>query len=129
MWYIYSMECYSAIKKEQNNAIYSNMDVTRDSHNEWSLPVFCFSVFCFCFLGLHPQHMEVSRLGVELELQLLAYTTVTAMQDPSHVYELHHSSQQHRILNPLSRARDQTYLCGYWSGSLPLSNNKNSCLF
>ena len=24
--------------------------------------------FFFVFLGLHPQHMEVSRLGVELEL-------------------------------------------------------------
>ena len=28
--------------------------------------------FFFCFLGPHGQHMEVSRLGVELELQLLA---------------------------------------------------------
>ena len=36
--------------------------------------------------------MEVSGLGVESELQLLAYTTATAMQ----------------ILNPLSEARDRT---------------------
>ena len=34
MWYIYTMECYSAMKKEQNNAICSNMDGTRDSHTE-----------------------------------------------------------------------------------------------
>ena len=27
------------------------------------------------FLGLHAWHMEVSSLGVESELQLLAYTT------------------------------------------------------
>ena len=40
-------------------------------------------VFLFVCLGLHPQHVEVLRLGVELELQLLAYTTATAMQDPS----------------------------------------------
>ena len=33
-------------------------------------------------LGLHLLHMEVPRLGVELELQLPAYTTATAMQDP-----------------------------------------------
>ena len=26
MWYIYTMECYSAIKKEQNRAICSNRD-------------------------------------------------------------------------------------------------------
>ena len=52
--------------------------------------------------------MEFPRLGVELELQLLAYTTATAMQDLSHVYNLHHSSQQHQILNPVSEARDRT---------------------
>ena len=47
--------------------------------------------------------MEVPRLGVELELQLLVYTTATAMQDPHRVCDLHHSSQQRRIPNPLSR--------------------------
>ena len=30
------MEYYSAIKKEQSNAIWSNMDMPRDSHTEWS---------------------------------------------------------------------------------------------
>jgi len=34
---------------------------------------FFFFFFVFVFLGLHPWHMEVPRLGVELELQLLAY--------------------------------------------------------
>ena len=54
--------------------------------------------------------MEVPRLGVELELRLPAHTTATATPDPdlSHVYELHHSSWQHQILNPLSEARDRT---------------------
>ena len=33
MWYIYTMEYYSAIK-EQNNAICSNMDGTIDSHTK-----------------------------------------------------------------------------------------------
>ena len=51
--------------------------------------------------------MEVPELGVELELQLLAYATGTAMQDLSHVCDLHHSSQQCWILNPLSGARDR----------------------
>ena len=36
MWYIYTMEYYSAIKKEWNNAICSNMDGPRDCHTEWS---------------------------------------------------------------------------------------------
>ena len=50
--------------------------------------------------------MEVPRLGVESVLQLLAYTT--AMQDPSYNCNLYHSSWQHQILNPLSKAKDQT---------------------
>ena len=50
------------------------------------------------FLGQHPQHMEVPRLGVESELQLLAYTTATATPDPSHICNLHHSSQKCWIL-------------------------------
>ena len=36
MWYIYTMEYYSAIKKEQNNAICSNMNRPRDCHTKWS---------------------------------------------------------------------------------------------
>ena len=52
--------------------------------------------------------MEVPRLVVKSELQLLAYATVTAMWDPSRVCDLHHSSWQGGILNPRSEARDQT---------------------
>ena len=35
-----------------------------------------------------------SQARVELELQLLAYATTTATQDPSQVCNLHHSSWQ-----------------------------------
>ena len=52
--------------------------------------------------------MEVPSLGVKLELQPLAYTTITATWALSHICNLHHSTQQHWILNPLSEARDQT---------------------
>ena len=31
-------------------------------------------IFIFVFLGLHPQHMEIPRLWVKLDLHLLAYT-------------------------------------------------------
>ena len=68
--------------------------------------------------------MEVSSLGVELELQLLVYTTTTATLDPSRICDLRHSSWQCRILNPLSGGRDQTpifevttvtsWVCYYW---------------
>ena len=48
--------------------------------------------------------MEVPGLGVVLELQLLAYTTTTATPDPSLICDLHRSSWQRQILNPLSEA-------------------------
>ena len=34
MWYIYTMEYYSPIKKEQNNDICSNVGATRDYHTK-----------------------------------------------------------------------------------------------
>ena len=49
--------------------------------------------------------MVVPRLRVKSELQLPAYATATGMQDLSHLFDLHHSSWQHQILNPLSEAR------------------------
>ena len=55
----------------------------------------------------HMWHIEVPRLWVESELQLEAYAT--AMQDPSHVCDLYHSSWQCQILNPLNEARDPTH--------------------
>ena len=52
--------------------------------------------------------MEIPRLGVKSEIQLLAYTTATATWDLSLVCNLHHSSRQHQIPDPLSEVRDQT---------------------
>ena len=49
--------------------------------------------------------MEVPKLAVESE-----YVTATATQDLSLIRDLHPSSQQHWILNPLSEARDQTHI-------------------
>ena len=70
-----------------------------------------FFIFIFLlFLGLHPWHMEVPRLAVESELQLLACTTDTAKPDLSRVCDLHHSSQQCRIPDPLNEARDRTHI-------------------
>ena len=52
--------------------------------------------------------MEVHRLGVESELQLPTYATAAVTQNLRTICDLHHSSRQHQILNPLSKARDQT---------------------
>ena len=68
-----------------------------------------FFAFCFLFffLGLHPRHTEVPRLGVKSELYLLAYTTATEKQAPSLLCDLLHSSWQCQILDPLIEARYQ----------------------
>ena len=70
----------------------------------------CFFVFVFffflVFLGPHPQHMEVPRLEVKFELLLPAYTTATETPDLSHICEFHHTSRQHWIPDPMSKARD-----------------------
>ena len=54
--------------------------------------------------------MEVLQLGIKLEMQLRAYATVTAAQNPNRICELLCSLPHCRILNPLSKARDQTLI-------------------
>ena len=89
-----------------------------------AIPLF---FFFFCFLGLHPQHMEIPRLGVKSELQLPAYTTATATPDLRYICDLHHSFWQCWILNPLSKARDWIHILmdPRWVLN-PLSHNGNS---
>ena len=50
----------------------------------------------------------VKKPSDKSELQLPGYTTATAIRDPQHIRDLYHSSQQHRVLNPLGKARDWT---------------------
>ena len=66
----------------------------------------CGFLFVRLSLELYPWHVEVPRLRVELQLQLQASIMATAMSDLSYVCDLHHSSQQHQVLNSLSEVRD-----------------------
>ena len=75
-------------------------------HSANSNTRFFLSPFCFSFLQLYLQHMEVPRLGVKLELQVQTYTTAIAITDRSHICNPHHSLRQNQTLNPLSEARD-----------------------
>ena len=86
--------------------------------------------FFFFLLTPHLRHMEVPRLGVESELQLWAYTTATAVLDPSYICDLPCTLQHHLILKPLVRPRiklasSQTL---YWVLN-PLSHNRSSSCF
>ena len=79
--------------------------------------------FFFFFLRSHLWHMEVSRLGVEMELQ----PTATVTQDLSCAFCLPYSPQQQRILNPISKARDRTciFMDTSWVCNL-MNHNRNS---
>ena len=109
----------SAMGWRSNPCLSSDPSYCRDA--------FFFSFF-FVFLGPHLWCMEVPpRLGVELELQLPAYTTAIAIPDLRHVCKLNHTSWQCHILNPLSKAWDWTRILmdTRWIHNL-LSHSRNS---
>ena len=75
--------------------------------------------------------MEVPRLGVKSELQWLAtataIATTTATLGLSRFCDLHHSSWERQILNPLSEAGDHTHILIDTSRvHNPLIHNRNS---
>ena len=72
---------------------------------------FAFFFFFFCFFGgfLLVAYGSSQARG-PIRAKLPGYTTATGTWDLSHDYDLHHSSQQHWIPNPLSQARDQTHI-------------------
>ena len=89
--------------------------------------MFFVSLFVVFLLRPHLWHGEVPGLGVESEVQLLAYPAATATWSLSHICDLHHSLRQRQILNMLSEARDQTSIFMDTSQVLnPLSHNWNS---
>ena len=71
--------------------------------------------FFFCFLGPHSWHVEVPRLGVELELQPPAY--ITATLDPSCVCNLHHSSLTYRVRPGIEPA--SSWILGRFVSAVP----------
>ena len=95
----------------------------------WFDLIYFFTFFfflSFVFLWPRLQHMDVPRPEVESELHLPAYTTATAAPDLSCVCNLHHSSGQCWILNPLSEAEDRTLNLMV---PFPLHRNGNSYFF
>ena len=96
----------------KNTSIFEHELLCRRSYikvREYYILSFSPSFFLFCFLGLHLRHMKIPRLGVEWELQLLAYATAIITRDLSCLCNLNHSSWQCQILNPLSEARGRTF--------------------
>ena len=67
-------------------------------------------VFFFLILGPYLRHMEVSRLGSNWSCSCWPTPQPQPRQDPSGIRDLHHSSRQCRILNPLNKVRDWTWV-------------------
>ena len=99
-WYVYLHKCILSIVLFLHTTKWPDLSLwthrcVYQVNLSFFLPSFLL-FFSFCFLGLHQQHMKVLRLGDKLELQLASYdaATATAMQDPSCICDLHHSSKQ-----------------------------------
>ena len=81
-------------------------------------------LYFFFFFAFEGSTLGIWRFS---EQQLLPTATATAIQDPSFICELHHSSRECQILNSLSEARDQ--ICVLMDNSQvpkPLSYDENS---
>ena len=77
-------------------------------HIFFSFPYTCF-IYLFTYLAVPTAHGS-SKARDWIRARLRAYATTTAMWDPSHLCNLHHSSQQCWIPDPLSKARDWTHI-------------------
>ena len=63
----------------------------------------------FCFFRAALMAYESSQARGQIRATAAGLHLSIATPDPSHVCDLHHSSRQCRILNPLSKARDRTH--------------------
>ena len=82
--------------------------ITLSQHN---IPIILCDFTLFIYLILLSRAVPVaygsSSLGVEFAFSC---RLTPQPHDPSHVFDLHHNSQQHQLLNPLSNTRDRTYI-------------------
>ena len=76
-----------------------------NKNNSYNREVFLF--VCLCLLAF--SRAAPAAYG-DSQARGLIRATATATPDPSRICDPHHSSWQHQILNPLSKARDQTCL-------------------
>ena len=70
--------------------------------------IFYFILFYYFFLLFRATLIAYG--SSQVRGQIGATATGTAMQDPSGICDLYHSSRQRWVLNPLSEARDQTHI-------------------
>ena len=92
--------------RQINSLLWQSISLPRLDSFFLSFLLFCFILFLL-FRATSAANGSSQARG-QLDLQLPAYTTATATRDPSCVCNLDHSSQQCRILDPLSKTRNPT---------------------
>ena len=85
-----------------------------------------FFFFLIFFLGSHPQHMEVPRLGVQTEMKLSACVTATATQDLICICNLHNAGSLTHWARPGIKPTSSQRQCCVLN---PLNHNRNSLTF
>ena len=71
--------------------------------------LFCFVLF-FVFSRAAPMAHGGSQARGRIRAVAAGLHHGLRTSDPSHIWDLHHSSWQHQTLNPLSEARDRTHV-------------------
>ena len=78
----------------------------------------------FCLFGATSTAHGGSQARDPIRAVVMAYATAIEMQDPSHICNLHHSSQKRWLLNPLIEVGDRTCVlmdaiqtCFPWAGT------------
>jgi len=95
-----------ALDLEDGQPLGGGWEVTAPTWIFFFLPFF-FGLFCL-FRATPTAYGRSQAWGPIGAVAASLYTTATAMPDLSHICDLHHSSRQRQILNPLSKARDRT---------------------
>ena len=93
--------------------LFSQLLISRKCSSS-SLPIMFLSFYSYLFIyfclfrATACRAYGGSQAEVESEPQLPTCATATTVRDPSHICDLHRSSQQGQIPNTLSEAKDQT---------------------
>ena len=113
MWHSDALSCISDTLGPYDDVINSNcashwwflnaaLHILK-SHDHFS---FLFLLFFLLSRTVHVAHGSSQARG-GIRATAASYATATAMRDPSRVWDLHHSSKQLWILNPLGEAGDR----------------------
>ena len=94
--------------KMKNNIQKTNIFICLSHFGTNTYQLYCMYVYVYVFLGPHLQRMEFRRLGSRIGAAAVSLCHSHSNTRLSHIFNLCHSSQQHQILNSLTKERDRT---------------------